>query len=181
MGDTLLGLLRSGGFILYARHGEATIGKDQPFINFQKCFTQRNLSEEGRRQASIYGQTLRNLQIPISYPVITSPFCRTIETAAWAFGIMNICVDPFWVSIYNLERNISNSERSRTLTNLRSILEITPPQGTNRVIIAHSFPKGMGLDEIPNMGTVVIQPKGAGNGYDIVKRLSLGELVDLLE
>ncbi|HYE11014.1 MAG TPA: histidine phosphatase family protein, partial [Patescibacteria group bacterium] len=30
----LLDLLRGGGYILYARHGEATVGEDQPYMNF---------------------------------------------------------------------------------------------------------------------------------------------------
>ncbi len=81
MNRSLLDLLRRGGYILYVRHGEATVGEDQPNINFLYCFTQRNLSETGRRQAIYYGQIIRNLQIPINYPVLTSPLCRTIETA----------------------------------------------------------------------------------------------------
>jgi hypothetical protein len=34
----------------------------------------------GRRQAAYYGEILRLLNMPISYPVISSPFCRAIET-----------------------------------------------------------------------------------------------------
>jgi phosphohistidine phosphatase SixA len=77
----LLDLLGVGGYILYARHGEANVGEDQPNLNFLNCYTQRNLSEMGRWQAVYYGQILRNLQIPVSYPVQSSPFCRAIETA----------------------------------------------------------------------------------------------------
>jgi broad specificity phosphatase PhoE len=91
----LIDLLRGGGFILYAKHGEATLGEDQPNLNFLYCFTQRNLSEMGRRQAVYYGQILRNLQIPICYPIQTSPFCRAIQTAQLAFGNIGIQIDPF--------------------------------------------------------------------------------------
>lgn len=176
----LLDLLRGGGYILYTRHGEANIGEDQPNLNYWYCSTQRNLSEMGRRQAVYYGEILRYLRIPISYPIISSLFCRTIETAQLAFGRSSVLVDPFWFDIYKLSEDLSIVEQARILNSLRARLEIRPPQGSNKVIIAHSFPSGSGLGEIPNMGTVVIRPLGQGNGYEIVDRLSLEELAGLL-
>ena len=176
----LLDLLRGGGYILYARHGEATVGVDQLNLNFWYCFTQRNLSEVGRRQAIYYGEVLRNLRIPTSYPVITSPFCRTIEAAQLAFGRANVQIDPFWFRIYRLGGNLSSAERQRILESLQSKLEINPPQGSNKVIIAHSFPIGIGLGQIPNMGTVIVKPGGQGNGYEIVNKVSLVDFVNLL-
>ena len=175
----LLDLLRNGGYVLYTRHGEATVGVDQPYLNFQYCFTQRNLSETGRRQAIYYGEILRILQIPISYPILASPFCRTIETAQLAFGWANVQINPFWVEVYNLSGSISTSEQKRILDSLRSKLETKPLQGTNEVIIAHSFPDGIGLGQIPDMGTVIVKPMGQGNGFEIVNRLSLEDLADL--
>ncbi|WML32717.1 histidine phosphatase family protein [Clostridium sp. OS1-26] len=179
MNRSLLDLLKKGGYILYARHGEATVGVDQPNLNFWNCFTQRNLSELGRRQAVYYGQILRNLQIPISYPIIASPFCRTIETAQLAFGSANVQIDPFWFEIYRLDENLSSAEQKRILDSLNSKLEIKPPQGSNKIIIAHSFPKGIGLGQIPNMGTVIVKPLGQGHGYEIIDKLSLSDLAKL--
>ncbi|MCQ6276069.1 histidine phosphatase family protein [Bacillus sp. V3B] len=176
MKRSLLDSLRDGGFIFYARHGEATVGEDLPNLNFQNCFTQRNLSERGRRQAIYYGEVLRNLRIPISYPIITSPFCRTIETAQLAFGSVNVKVDAFWVEIYKLSRNLSNEERKRIVDNLQSVLEIKPAHGSHKVIIAHNFPKGIGLGHISNMGTVIVKPRGKGNSYEVVSQLSLADL-----
>lgn len=179
MNASLFDLLRGGGYILYTKHGEATIGEDQPYLNFQYCFTQRNLSDMGRRQAIYYGQVLRNLQIPISYPIQTSPFCRAIETAQLAFGNAGIQIDPFWFEIYKLSGNLSTSEQNKILDSLQSKLEIMPPQGSNKVIIAHSFPDEIGLGQVPDMGTVVVKPRGQGNGYEVVARLALADLVNL--
>lgn len=177
---SLLDLLRNGGYILYARHGEATVGEDLPNLNFQYCFTQRNLSETGRRQAVYYGEVLRSLQIPVNYPILTSPFCRTIETAQLAFGRWNVQVDPFWFEVYRLSGNLSNEEKIRILASVRSQLEIKTPPGGNNFISAHSFPTGFGLGYIPNMGTVVVKPLGRGKGYEIIDRLALRDLMDLL-
>ncbi len=178
MNSSLLDLLRGGGFILYAKHGEATVGEDQPNLNFLYCFTQRNLSEMGRRQAVYYGQILRNLQIPIS-SIQTSPFCRAIQTAQLAFGSMDIQIDPFWFEVYRLSGNLPSTEQKRILDNLKLKLEINPPLGSNRVIISHSFPEGIGLGQVPDMGTVIIRPLGQGNGYEIIGKLSLADLANL--
>ncbi|MDF2522470.1 MAG: phosphoglycerate mutase family protein [Clostridiales bacterium] len=179
LNESLLDLLRGGGYILYVRHGEATVGEDQPNLNFLYYFTQRNLSVMGRRQAIYYGQILRNYRIPISYPILTSPFGRTIETAQLAFGNESVQVDPFWFEIYRLSGNLSSAEQKRILDILQSRLEIIPPQGSNRVIIAHSFPEGIGLGQIPDMGTIIVRPLGQGNGYKVAGRLSLADLFNL--
>ena len=59
------------------------------------------------------------------------------------------------------------------LNHFHSIMEKPPLEGENKVIVAHSFPKGVGLGDIPYMGTVVVKPKGAGNGYEVVQQLDL--------
>lgn len=179
MNRSLLDLIRGGGYILYVRHGQATVGEDQPNINFQYCFTQRNLSELGRRQAIYYGQLLRALRIPIHYPVLVSPFCRTIETAQLAFGTENIQIDPFWFQVYMLNGNQSDVMQEQILDTIQSRLEIIPPRGSNTVIVAHSFPEGIGLGQIPDMGTVIVNPGGYKNGYEIITRLSLEDFVNL--
>ena len=178
---TLLNSLREGGYILYVRHGEALVGEDQPNLNFQHCSTQRNLSEVGRRQAVTYGEVLRSLRIPVSYPVLTSPFCRTRETAELAFGKEIVQVDPFWVEIYRLSGDLNPTEQTIIFNSLNSVLEIPPPLGNNKVIIAHSFPQGVGFGHIPNMGTVIVKPRGQGNGYEVVGRVSLNKLTNLLD
>jgi hypothetical protein len=134
LNESLLNSLRAGGYILYAKHGEATVGEDQSDLDFENCTTQRNLSEMGRRQAIYYGEMIRYLQIPITYPVITSPFCRAVETAQSAFGWANVLIDPFWYEIYKLNNNLSTPEQKRILESLQSVLEIKPPKGSNQLI-----------------------------------------------
>ncbi|WP_314591043.1 histidine phosphatase family protein [Paenibacillus terrigena] len=168
--------LRHGGYILYVRHGEATIGVDQQHIIYKDCATQRNLSEEGRKQSVSFGDAFRRLHIPVHYPVIASPFCRTRETAELAFGKQNVQIDPYWIKIYQLGGHGTPSDQANTLTELTNTLEKVPVSGTNTVIVDHGFPQGIGLGEIPYLGTVVVKPKGRGNGYDIVDRISLEKL-----
>ncbi|OLO37062.1 histidine phosphatase family protein [Alkalihalophilus pseudofirmus] len=176
MSRLLLDFLRKGGLIIYARHGEATVGRDLPNLTFQNCLTQRNLSEKGRRQAIYYGEILRYIRIPINFPVAASPLCRTIETAQLAFGSGNVQVDLFWVEVYKLSESLPSGERQRILNRLQSILESKPEGGKNNIIIAHSFSEGIGLGRIPNMGTVIVKPRGIGNGYELIAQLSLSDL-----
>lgn len=172
----LFDLLREGGYILYARHGEATVGEDQANLHYNYCFTQRNLSNFGKIQAITFGQALRHSGIPIQYPVLASPFCRTRETAELAFGRENVQVDPFWVKVYDLSGDVRSGEQRRIIDSINSALESKPIPGYNKVIIAHSFPGNNGLGEIPDMGTVVLKSYGEGKGYEIIARLSLSRL-----
>jgi hypothetical protein len=175
----LLDSLREGGYIFYSRHAEATEGVDQPNLNFQDCTTQRNLSDLGRRQAVLYGEAFRKLQIPVALPIQVSPFCRAIETAALAFKTENIQVDPLGYDIYRLSGNLNQTEQARILNDLNAELEDQPPMGSNKVIISHSFPAGVGLGQISDMGTVVVRPNGRGKGFELVARLSPEELNSL--
>lgn len=172
-----LNSLRQGGYILYVRHGEATLGVDQPSLVYSDCTTQRNLSKEGRREAVAYGEALRSLQIPDLSPVLASPFCRTRETAELAFGKGNVQLDPFWIRIYDLGNKLSPAEQEMTLTDLSAKLEKIPAARVNQIVVAHGFPQGVGLGEISNMGTVIIKPKGEGKGFEVVGRISLAEWV----
>ncbi|WP_334076927.1 histidine phosphatase family protein [Paenibacillus sanfengchensis] len=177
---SLLNSLRQGGYTLYVRHGDATVGEDLPNIDFNDCSTQRNLSEAGRRQAAKFGEALRSLQIPIQNPVLASPFCRTKETATLAFSEDEVQIDPFWVRVYKLNGSLPPAEQQSTLKDLTSELEALPSPKTNKVIIAHSFPQGIGLGEIPSLGTVVIKPRGQGNGFEVVGRFTLDEFLNLI-
>lgn len=76
---------------------------------------------------------------------------------------------------------MNQMELARILNALSEELEDKPPIGRNKVIISHSFPAGVGLGPIPNMGTVVVKPNGRGKGFEVVARLSLEELTSLGE
>ncbi|QMV42629.1 histidine phosphatase family protein [Cohnella cholangitidis] len=172
---SLLNMLRQGGYILYVRHGEATVGADQPNVIFDDCKTQKNLSEEGKKQAELFGNLLRSLRIPVQIPVQASPLCRTRDSAALAFGADNVQVDPDWIDAYRLSGDITQAEKERILVKLNDKLEKVPPPGQNQVVVAHSFPQGIGLGEISDFGTVIVRPKGQGKGYDIIDKLTLAE------
>ncbi|WP_374016360.1 histidine phosphatase family protein [Paenibacillus thiaminolyticus] len=170
--------LRNGGYILYMRHGEATIGQDLPHVIFDDCGTQRNLSELGKGQAQAIGQIMNKLNIPIQYPVWASPYCRTRDTARIAFGNQNVKVVPLLADIVKVSnQNVPAEEKQNIVANFTRMLETAPARGLNQIIIGHSFPAGTAIGEISYMGTAVIKPKGQGNGYEVIRIISLEQFM----
>ncbi|WP_332645702.1 histidine phosphatase family protein [Lysinibacillus sp. 54212] len=171
-------MLLNGGFIVYFRHGEATIGKDYPTVIFSDCQTQRNLSETGRWQARIIGTVFSNKGIPVEATIISSPFCRAINTARIAFPNKNICINYSLAGVVALsgEVTISDVERSAIIRDTKSLLELPPAIGQNRIIIGHSFPKEVMLGDVPYLTGIVIKPKGWGNGYEIIGKWDFSKI-----
>jgi len=85
-GPALVRALRAGGLTLYFRHTATDFSQDDRAMGaYEECRTQRNLSDEGRRQARAIGEAIRRLGLPVG-EVIASPFCRTMETGRLMFG-----------------------------------------------------------------------------------------------
>lgn len=173
---SLLTALRQGGYVIYVRHGEANIGEDQPGLRPEDCATQRNLSAVGRGQARQFGDALRARGVPVTTPVLASPLCRTRETAALAFGPARVQAVPALLGLARLGAPggaVAPAEREAALRALDALLEEPPPAGANRVIVAHSFPPGVGFGPLPELGAVIVHPRGPGQGYDLVARVPL--------
>lgn len=87
-GEALAQALRSSppaGSVLMLRHALAPGTFDPPGFKPGDCATQRNLSDEGRRQARQLGAWLAARQLRPTR-VRSSPWCRCLETARLAFG-----------------------------------------------------------------------------------------------
>lgn len=82
-GLQLIQALRNGGYNLYMRHAQATIGQDGNLLQtpnwWDNCAIQRNMSDTGREQARKVGGGISALKIPVNL-VITAQFCRARET-----------------------------------------------------------------------------------------------------
>jgi phosphohistidine phosphatase SixA len=72
--------LRSPGHLVIMRHAIAPGGGDPPGFRLGECATQRNLSADGRAQASQIGERWRRHGIKV-VAVYTSQWCRARETA----------------------------------------------------------------------------------------------------
>lgn len=73
--------LSDGQHILLMRHADAPGYGDPAGYQLDKCSTQRNLGERGKKQSVIIGQWLNNQGVT-SAKVLSSPWCRCLETAS---------------------------------------------------------------------------------------------------
>ncbi|MBX9708681.1 MAG: hypothetical protein K2X61_12190 [Caulobacteraceae bacterium] len=89
----LIEQMRSGGVVLVVRHERTEVpSRDDDYTQpATDCAAQRNLSVAGIAGAQETGFALRALGIETS-DVISSPMCRTTETARFMFG--DYTVDP---------------------------------------------------------------------------------------
>jgi broad specificity phosphatase PhoE len=122
-------LLRGGGQVILMRHAVTTPGVGDPAgFRLEDCSTQRNLTDAGREDARRVGATFRTRGVPVGR-VLSSPWCRCLETARLAFGV----AEP-WPPLSNLYDN-----RSREAEQLRALREIAGrrPTGGNVVLVTH--------------------------------------------
>jgi phosphohistidine phosphatase SixA len=84
--------LRQGrGYVVIMRHALAPGIGDPVDFRLNDCSTQRNLSDEGRKQAIKTGKVFRDRKIQVSR-VLSSQWCRCLETAK----LLNLGkVEPF--------------------------------------------------------------------------------------
>ncbi len=76
----LLALVKKGSHVALMRHAIAPGTGDPQNFSIDDCATQRNLSDEGRQQATNTGEFLRANGIE-NLAVYTSQWCRCVETA----------------------------------------------------------------------------------------------------
>jgi len=162
--DALWEALRGGGQVVLMRHAVTTPGVgDPPGFRLDECSTQRNLTDAGREDARRVGAAFRARSIPIGR-VLSSPWCRCLETARLAFGGAEV-----WTPLSNLFDN-----RAREPEQMRALREIAGrrPAGGNLLLITHGsvvFPL-TGIQPAP-AELVVLTPESEGR-FRVAGRLT---------
>lgn len=153
----LLSALREGGLVIFLRHAETgSSAPDQMNAVLGDCATQRNLDATGRAQSIAIGAAFRDLGIPVSR-VLASPFCRTLETAALAFG----AAEPELG--LSLPRHVDAAAHRTMGDSLRALLP-APGFAGNWVMVGHSYHMmgAGGPAPRPQGAAVVLRPEGEG-------------------
>jgi phosphohistidine phosphatase SixA len=162
--DALWELLRGGGQIVLMRHAVTTPGVGDPAgFRLDDCATQRNLTDAGREDARRVGAAFRTRGIPLGR-VLSSPWCRCLETAKLAFG----GAEP-WPALSNLFDN-----RAREAEQMQALREIAGrrPAAGNVMLVTHGsvvLPL-TGIQPAP-AEMVVLTPEGAGR-FRVAGRLT---------
>ncbi|MEG3620362.1 histidine phosphatase family protein [Magnetovibrio sp. PR-2] len=124
--------MRQGGNIIFFRHAITDHKQmDMDEVDLADCSTQRNLSEEGRAQSLSIGKAIRDQEIPVG-EVLSSPFCRCMDTAKLAFG----AAEPSDFLYYAI--GLKKAQKEIVTKSLQNLLSSPVPEGTNRVIVSHT-------------------------------------------
>jgi broad specificity phosphatase PhoE len=148
-------LLKAGGQVVLVRHAITTPGVgDPPGMRLDDCSTQRNLTDEGRRHARELGEAFRARGIVVER-VLSSPWCRCIETARLAFGAAEV-----WPPLSNLYGRSEN--RARQVSEMQRLVG-EPRRHGNLALVSHgstiSALTGVSLDTAEML---VVTPDGNG-------------------
>lgn len=152
--EDLWSQLKSGGHVVLMRHTITTPGAgDPPGFRLDDCSTQRNLTDEGRQHARKIGEAFRARSISVER-VLSSPWCRCLETARLAFGKAEA-----WQPLSNLFGRSENE--AKQVSELRAF--VSQPRANNTMLVTHGSTIAALTGISPATGEmVVVAPQGAG-------------------
>jgi broad specificity phosphatase PhoE len=161
--DDLWALLEKGGQVVLIRHALTVPGTgDPPGMRLDDCATQRNLSDEGRAHARRIGEALRKRAIPVGR-VVSSPWCRCVETAKLAFGR----VDETSSALANLFGRHENRDRQ-----VAGMKRLVVKEKANRFLVSHGSTLSALTGVYLGAGEMVVLTPGEGS-FAVRGRLSL--------
>ena len=168
-----LRLLREGGNVVVIRHAKTDmLTKDIGSGDFVDCGWQRNLSAMGREASREMGEAVRLLDIPVD-DVLSSPYCRCVDTARLAFGRTN--------AVAALAPSTTPGQGMREAgTALSAILVKGAAPGRNIFVVAHIFNAQGALGEIPEEGEAFVVRPDATGAPRIAARLTMTQWGDLV-
>ena len=134
--EILVAAIQDGNKVIYLRHG-ATNHEEIDTGRLGDRAGQRNLSQDGIRQAETLGRALRSLRVPLN-EILTSPVFRARDTAELAFGAQEIQVTMDLVA-----DEYAGAHLKAMIEATRRHLRTLPGPGMNRVLIGHRTPLEM--------------------------------------
>lgn len=159
--DEIWGKLKNGGLVVLMRH-TSVIKEHNPLLRDPSCLKERKLSEKGKKEAARIGEKFATKGVPV-YKVLTSPFCRTTDTATVAFG----SAQPVeFLSVLEAFPQVQAEAYTDQLTQL-----IGSYSGNGNLILVTHAPNINAVSfEIVEMGAfLVLQPMGNSEFEEIGK------------
>ena len=164
--EPLWTLLKGGGQAVLVRHAITTPGVgDPPDMRLDDCASQRNLTDAGRAHARRVGEAFRARGIVVDR-LLTSPWCRCIETArlAWGPGL----TAEVWTPLSNLygraERQAEQVREMRARVGERHA-------GGNLVLVSHGSTISALTGVSPDPAELVIVTPQGGGRFAVAGRL----------
>jgi len=152
LNENLVDQLKDGGKLIFIRHAYAPGNGDPNNFNLNDCSTQRNLSEDGRKQAKQIGEYFRKNKIKIE-KVLSSEWCRCKETAKIAFK--NFSTNNFLNSFYSTKYEKNKDKQLKALNDYIKKFK----SNKNLVLVTHYVVISEILNYYPSSGEIVISDK----------------------
>jgi phosphohistidine phosphatase SixA len=147
--------LRDGGKVAIIRHAQVETGADSgdPLVRDASCNKEKNLSDQGRRNAELVGRVFREHGIPIAR-VMHSPYCRTTETARIAFS------EASPAQLLSLLEVLSAAEAAQQTERLNRLIESHRGKG-NLVLVTHEPNiNAVSFELMRHLDILVLDPAG---------------------
>ena len=148
----LMNQLEDGGKLIFIRHAYAPGNGDPAGFNLNDCSTQRNLSDDGRKQAQRIGEFFTKNKIEID-KVLSSEWCRCKETASIAFKSFE--TKNFLNSFFS-EKFVKNRESQ--IENFKRFIN-NWNGNQNLVFVTHYVVISEILNYAPSSGEIVVSNK----------------------
>ena len=160
--------LHEGGYVLLIRHAATHPGiGDPPGFRLAVCSTQRNLSDQGRRDARAIGAAFRKRGIPLG-PVLSSRWCRCLDTARLAFGRVEEA--PMLDSMFRDSEAAGRTKVREVLAKVAAYRD-----KPNLVLVTHDINIRALVNEYVAQGEIVVTRPGPDR-LDVVGRLRAQDL-----
>jgi len=157
--------LRQGGKVVLMRHTHVDMREGIGHLAPGNCAEEVNLSPRGIEQAKRIGEAFRAHEVAVG-EVLTSPYCRCIDTGTLAFGRAT--------PVQYLRPPGTVAEDLAKLDRQSTVQEILKHRGlSNLIMITHD----LNIADLVLEGTVtmgeffVVQPKGAD--FEIIGKIQL--------
>ena len=148
----LINKLEDGEKLIFIRHAYAPGNGDPAGFNLNDCSTQRNLSEDGRKQAQRIGEFFNENKIKID-KVLSSEWCRCKETAKIAFK--NYSTNNFLNSFYSSKFSKNKDKQVKAFNHYIKNLE----SKKNLILVTHYVFISEILNYGPSSGEIVVSDK----------------------
>ena len=165
--------LRAGGLVIVVRHGATFPDQaDTDPLNFENVAAQRNLNDKGKALAKAFGDSLRQVGIPVG-KVYTSKYNRAYETAVIA-GFKDIEKTADFTEGGLV---VSPNENNRRIEVFYKLLGTAPKPGTNTILITHkpNIVDALGKDwfDVKEGEASIFRPENGS--YKLLARVQMDE------
>jgi phosphohistidine phosphatase SixA len=158
--------LKQGGKVILMRHAHVDIREGIGRLAPGNCAAEVNLSPRGVKQAKRIGEAFRAHGIVVG-EVLTSPYCRSIDTGRLAFGRAT-------AAQYLMPPGVVSDSQAK-LNDDRVLQDILKHRGpSNLVMITHTLSiENIVLESVAMGEFFVLQPNGAD--FDFIGKILMND------